>query len=114
MLTSGCAVAFAFHIIFVGRVIPRFPYEQIAVLQVAFAALFTAICVPLAERPHIEWNTTVVVALLVTAIVCTALAFTVQAWAQQFTPATTPPLSLPWSRCSPGLLHTFIWVSGWG
>jgi drug/metabolite transporter (DMT)-like permease len=88
ILASGCAVAFAFHIIFVGRVIPRFPYEQIAVLQVAFAALFTAICVPLAERPHIEWNTTVVVALLVTAIVCTAIAFTVQAWAQQFTPAT--------------------------
>jgi drug/metabolite transporter (DMT)-like permease len=88
MLASGCAVAFAFHIIFVGRVIPRFPYEQIAVLQVAFAALFTTVCMPLVEYPHIEWNSTVIIALLVTAVVCTAVAFTVQAWAQQFTPPT--------------------------
>jgi drug/metabolite transporter (DMT)-like permease len=88
ILASGCAVAFAFHIIFVGRVIPRFPYEQIAVLQVGFAALFTAICMPLVEHPHLQWTATVVVALLVTALLCTALAFTVQAWAQQFTPAS--------------------------
>lgn len=86
ILAAGCAVAFAFHIIFVGRVIPRFPYEQIAVLQVGFAALFTAMSMPLVERPHLQWNATVVAALLVTALLCTALAFTVQAWAQQFTP----------------------------
>ena len=44
--------------------------------------------VPLLERPHIELNSIVVWTILITATLCTALAFTVQAWAQQFTPAT--------------------------
>ncbi len=45
--------------------------------------------VPVLERDaHITWSPMVLGAIAVTAIFGTALAFTAQAWAQQFTPPT--------------------------
>ena len=43
---------------------------------------------PILERPHALWNARVVWAILVTGVLCTAVAFSIQAWAQQFTPPT--------------------------
>jgi drug/metabolite transporter (DMT)-like permease len=43
---------------------------------------------PLLEHPHFRPTATAIAAVLVTGILCTAVAFTVQSWAQQFTPAT--------------------------
>jgi drug/metabolite transporter (DMT)-like permease len=88
VLTIGCAIAFAFQIILLGRSTQRFPFEQIAVLQIAVAALLTAVTAPFLEQPHLRLSGTVIAAILVTGILSTAVAFTVQAWAQQFTPAT--------------------------
>jgi drug/metabolite transporter (DMT)-like permease len=88
LLTIACALAFAFHIIFVGRVTQRFAFEQIAVLQIAVAAVLMCIAAPVLERPHMRPSSTVVTTVVVTGVLGTALAFTVQAWAQQFTPAT--------------------------
>lgn len=88
VLTIICSIAFAFHIIFVGRASQRYPFEQVAVLQVGTAAVLMTVLAPLLERPSIQLSAIVVTALLVTSVLCTALAFTVQAWAQQFTPAT--------------------------
>ena len=88
LLSIACAFGFAFQIIWIGRASQRFPFEQIAVLQMATAALLTAIATPLLEHPHMQLSPTVVAAILITGILGTAVAFTVQAWAQQFTPAT--------------------------
>lgn len=88
VLTVACAFAFAFQIIFLGRSTQRFPFEPIAVLQISVAAILMAISAPLLERPHIHFSPTVVSAIVITGIFGTAIAFTVQAWAQQFTPAT--------------------------
>lgn len=88
LLTIGCAVSFAFQIIFLGRASQKFPFEQMAVLQVGTAAVLMAISVPLLEKPHLQLTNTVIAAVLITGILGTAVAFTVQAWAQQFTPAT--------------------------
>jgi len=88
LLTIGCAFSFAFHIIFVGHASQRFPFEQIAVLQVGTAAILMTISTPLLEHPHFRPSAIAIAAVLVTGILCTAVAFTVQAWAQQFTPAT--------------------------
>ena len=88
LLTMACALAFAFHIIFLGRTTQRFAFEQIAVLQIAVAALLMWFAAPLLEHPQLRLSGTVVTAILVTGILGTAVAFTVQAWAQQFTPAT--------------------------
>jgi drug/metabolite transporter (DMT)-like permease len=88
ILSIGCAVGFAFHIVFVGRASQRFPFEQIAVLQISTAAVLMAVTAPLLEHPHFHPNGTVIATILITGIFGTAVAFTVQAWAQQFTPAT--------------------------
>jgi drug/metabolite transporter (DMT)-like permease len=40
---------------------------------------------PFAETPRIEWHPLTIWAILITGLLCTALAFTIQAWAQRFT-----------------------------
>jgi drug/metabolite transporter (DMT)-like permease len=92
MLTLACAVAFAFQIIFVGRATERHAYQPIAFLQIATAALLMAPSVPLLEHAHIVWSWRVTMALLVTALLSTAAAFTIQSWAQQFMAATNAAL----------------------
>ena len=88
ILSIGCAISFALQIIFLGRATQRFPFEVIAVLQIGVAAVLMAVTTPLLEHPHLQPSGTVIAAVLITGILGTALAFTVQAWAQQFTPAT--------------------------
>lgn len=88
VLSLACAIAFAFQIVFLGRASQRFPFRQIAVLQVGVAAVLMAVSVPFLEKPHLRPTETVVGCVLITGVLGTALAFTVQAWAQQFTPAT--------------------------
>jgi drug/metabolite transporter (DMT)-like permease len=88
ILSIGCAFGFAFHIVFVGRASQRFPFEQIAVLQIATAAVLMAATAPFLEKPHFHPTEIVIATILITGIFGTAVAFTVQAWAQQFTPST--------------------------
>jgi drug/metabolite transporter (DMT)-like permease len=88
VLTIGCAIAFAFQIVFLGRGSQRFPFEQMAVLQIAVAAVLTGITAPFLEHPQLRLTETVIFTILITGVFGTAVAFTVQAWAQQFTPAT--------------------------
>jgi len=88
LLSAGCALAFAFQIILLGRSTQRVPFEQIAVLQIGVAALLMALTAPLLEQPHLRPSPAVIATVVVTGIVGTAVGFTVQAWAQQFTPAT--------------------------
>ena len=57
-------------------------------LQAVTAAALTVASVPLLEAPHLAWNGRVVAAILVTGLLGTAAAFTIQAWAQQFTSPT--------------------------
>jgi len=88
ILTIGCAICFTFHVIFVGRASQRFPFEQVAFLQVATAAVLMTISTPLLEHPYFRPTPTVIAAILITGVLCTAVAFSIQSWAQQFTPAT--------------------------
>jgi drug/metabolite transporter (DMT)-like permease len=88
VLSFFCAIAFAFQIVFLGRATQRYRFEQIAVLQISVAAALTAVSAPFLEHPHFRPTSTVIACVLITGILGTALAFTVQAWAQQFTPAT--------------------------
>jgi drug/metabolite transporter (DMT)-like permease len=85
LLTLLCALSFAFHIYVNGRMIHRYPYQQISTMQVIAAAVFMPLTIPL-EVPRLQWSGQVVFAVLLTGLVCTAAAFSIQAWAQQFTP----------------------------
>ena len=88
ILSIGCAIGFALQIVFLGRATARFPFEQIAVLQIVTAAVLMALTTPLLEHPRFQPTSAVIATVLITGILGTAVAFTVQAWAQQFTPAT--------------------------
>jgi len=88
VLTLGCAVAFGFQIIYMGRATRAHGFEHIATIQTCVATVLMAATIPLVERPHVVWSPRVVIAILVTALLATAAAFSIQAWAQQFTPPT--------------------------
>jgi drug/metabolite transporter (DMT)-like permease len=105
-LTICCAVAFAFQIITLGRATQRHPFEQVAFLQTAIAALLMSATVPLVESAHAVWSARVITAILVTGLLGTAGAFTVQAWAQQFLPATHTALIF-------ALEPVFAWITSY-
>ncbi len=87
LLTLGCACSFALHIYVLGQMTRRYPFEHIAVMQVATAAVLMSLSIPL-ETARFAWSGQVLFALGFTALICTAAAFSIQAWAQQFTPPT--------------------------
>jgi drug/metabolite transporter (DMT)-like permease len=88
LLTLGCALAFAFHIILLGRATQAHRFQQIAILQLAVCVALMALTAPLAEAVYVTWTPRVLWAIAITGILGTAAAFTLQAWAQQFTPPT--------------------------
>jgi drug/metabolite transporter (DMT)-like permease len=94
VLTFGCALGFSLHVLALAHLSPRVPFEQLALLQVGFCAVFMAISMPLLEHPWIHWSLRLLVALIVTAVLATAAAFTVQSWAQKLLPATHTALIL--------------------
>jgi drug/metabolite transporter (DMT)-like permease len=104
LLTFGCALGFSLHVLALAHLAPRFPFEQLAILQIGFCTAFMAVSLPLLEHPRIHWSSRVVVALLVTAALATAVAFAVQSWAQQYLPATHTALIL-------ALEPVFAWIT---
>lgn len=87
IITFGCAVAFAIHIYTLGRLMQRHPFKPIAVVQILVATFLMAITIP-AETPRLSITGQALFAILFTGLICTAAAFSIQAWAQQFTPPT--------------------------
>lgn len=92
LLTLGCAIAFAFHILMVGRYSRRTGVEMFSLVQIATVAAIAAAAFGWAEPLRIQWNGAVLLAVTVTALLATALAFTAQVWAQQHTTPTRTAL----------------------
>jgi drug/metabolite transporter (DMT)-like permease len=89
LLTLGCAVSFAFQIIYLGRAAQRFPFAQIVVLEIASCAVWMWISIPIFERgAFMRMSSSMMISIGVTALLGTVAAFIVQGWAQQFTPPT--------------------------
>ncbi len=88
LLTLGAALVFAFHIILVGHSTQTHRWQQITVVQVAVTALLMILTAPFAEKGYVIWSSPVIRGIAMTGFLSLALAFSVQAWAQQFTPPT--------------------------
>ena len=93
LLVLGCAVMFAIHIILVGQYSPRHSVGALSFLQVATTAVLGLAAVPLVaaaglESPRFSCTPAVIFGVLITAVGATAIAFTIQVWAQQHTSAT--------------------------
>lgn len=92
MLTLGCAAAFSVHILLVGRYSKRMGVEMFSLLQIATAAVLAGSTFWWVETPKVSWTTELWVAVIVTALLATALAFTLQVWAQRHTTPTRTAL----------------------
>ncbi|WP_446743219.1 DMT family transporter [Silvibacterium acidisoli] len=88
LLTFACSIAFSFHILCLAHFSPKMHFQQLAVVQMSAATVFIAIGLPLFGHPMLHWTPAVVFGLMMTGLLATAVAFTVQSWAQQFLPAT--------------------------
>lgn len=85
-LTLACAVAFAFHMLTLGRAAPEVPARVLGTLQIAFCTLVMLVTLPIERHSRLHFTPIAIVALLVTAALGTAAAFTIQSWAQQHMP----------------------------
>jgi drug/metabolite transporter (DMT)-like permease len=88
LLTLAAAVVYAFHIIFMGHATRGHRWRQIAVLQTAVCAGLMVVSVFVGPAQRVVWSGPVIWGILITGFLSLALAFSIQAWAQQFTPAT--------------------------
>ena len=92
LLTLGCAVAFAAHIVATGHFAGQIGHEVLSFAQAGAAAVAAWSLVRWVETPRIQWQPMVVWAILIGGLLCTALAFTIQAWAQRYTTSTRTAL----------------------
>ena len=92
-IVFGCAVMFAVHMIVISRYVQQHSVGALAVIQVATTAILATIGLPILaathwEPPRFVWSGTLVFAILITAIGSTAIGFSFQTWAQQYTSPT--------------------------
>lgn len=106
LLSLLCAVTFALHIVVIGHFSPIVGFESLAVIQIAVTAGAASILSPFAEPVRFRMTWAVVATVLVTGVLATALAFTTQAWAQQYTSATRAALIF-------ALEPVVAWLTSW-
>jgi drug/metabolite transporter (DMT)-like permease len=105
-LSFLCAVTFALHIVIIGHYSPLIGFQQLAVAQLSVAAVLALCAVGFAEPIRFHATPAVAGAVLVTGLMATALAFTTQAWAQQYTSASRAALIF-------ALEPLVAWVTSW-
>jgi drug/metabolite transporter (DMT)-like permease len=86
VLTLFGAVSFAVHIVLVGSYTRRFSFRHLVPVQILVVGLLAAAALPLNLDFRLQWTAGLIGALLLTAVLATGFAFSVQNWAQQFTP----------------------------
>jgi drug/metabolite transporter (DMT)-like permease len=83
VLTVGCAVVFALHIVVLGRVAPRHGVLPLLLVQLAGSAVLALAFSPLLEPPRFARTPGTLSALAFLAVFATLFAFGVQTWAQK-------------------------------
>jgi len=92
LLTVCCAACYSAHILTLSRYSATASFELLATAQIGISALLAWSLFRGMETPHIRWTLAVWVAIVVTGLFATALAFTFQAWAQRYTTSTRTAL----------------------
>lgn len=106
ILTLGCAVAFAAHILALARYSPRVPAGWLSTVQVATGAIVALLTFWWVEPVFLRPSGAVLLAVVITSVFATALAFYVQTWAQARTTPTRAALIL-------ALEPVFAWLTSW-
>jgi drug/metabolite transporter (DMT)-like permease len=103
-LTFCCAIAFAAHIVTLGHFSKQMSFQLLSVTQIAAAAVAALALFPWVEMPHVRWQPVVIWAIIITGLLATALAVTVQAWAMRYTTPTRSALIF-------ALEPVFAWIT---
>ncbi|MFZ5468730.1 MAG: DMT family transporter [Myxococcota bacterium] len=90
-LTVGCAIAFCFHIVLTERFAPGRPVVAMVAWQLWVTALLSALCLPFSQA-RIHWTGSLLSAILACGIFASALAISLQTWAQRRTTAVRAAL----------------------
>jgi drug/metabolite transporter (DMT)-like permease len=106
LLSFLCAVVFALHIVVIGHYSPLIGFEPIAVIQIAVVAVAALTLSTFAEPLRFHWTPNLGATLLITGLLATAVAFTTQAWAQQYTSPTRAALIF-------SLEPVVAWLTSW-
>jgi drug/metabolite transporter (DMT)-like permease len=112
LLTFLCAMAFAGHIVALGYFSKRaisqgYGFESLAVWQIMSAAGLGLVSFNWLDSSHLRMSQGLGLALAVTGLLATALAFTVQTWAQRYTTATRTALIY---ALEPVFAYGFSWI----
>jgi drug/metabolite transporter (DMT)-like permease len=99
LLVMGCAVLYAFQIIFIARYTGKYSLGALSCLQVILAGVGSAIAVPILnatgwEHFFVRFTFQMEFGVIVTAIFTTALAYPLLVWGQRHTTATNTALIL--------------------
>lgn len=106
LLTLGCAFAFAWHLLALAHFSRRVDTDRLALLQIATCAVIGVCTFGWVEPVVLRWTPAVIVALAVTSVLATALAFWVQTWGQA---RTTPTRAAVIFALEP----VFAWLTSW-
>lgn len=114
LLVLACAFMFALHVISIGHYSVRYSVGALTLIQVAVTTLFTILCVPIfasvgIEQPRLMWTRGLVVGVVTTGIVATAVAFSLQVWAQQYTSANHAAIIFTLEPVFAGLTSFFFY-----
>ena len=104
LLTVVCALSFAAHIVIVGHFSAKCSFQVMSLAQISTAALIAGGSFWWAEHPRVHWTPRLLIAILVTGLLATALGFAVQTWAQKHLSPTRTGLIL-------SLEPVFAWVT---
>ena len=86
VLTLFAAMAFAVHIVLVGVYTRRFSFRHLVPVQILTVGVLAGLSLPMISGIRFQLTLGLAAALILTAALPTAFAFSVQNWAQQFTP----------------------------
>jgi drug/metabolite transporter (DMT)-like permease len=106
LLTVVCALSFAAHIVILGHYSARCSFQVMSLTQICTAALIAGGSFWWAEHPRVHWTPRLLIAILVTGVLATALGFAVQTWAQKHLSPTRTGLVLT-------LEPVFAWVTSY-
>ena len=87
VLTLACAGAFSVHLVVLGHYAQREHYAAVALGQILCAAVLSSLAL-LWEPARVDWSPNLVMALVLTGVFATAVAFSLQTWGQRYTSAT--------------------------
>jgi drug/metabolite transporter (DMT)-like permease len=86
VLTLLGSCSFAIHIVLVGVYIQRFAFQHLVPVQILVVGLLAAVGLPFDPVRMLHWTPGLVGAFVVTVVLATGFAFSVQNWAQKYTP----------------------------